>query len=174
MKRTFIKSLMLVLLALGGITTASADYKSAGDYNGVFQFTSTELSLDEPWIGWRFPSYDNDGNDDALRYSRWYVGGNKAGYETYRTNPSEFFYTPFWQGSEILYMEYTHGITERKNAHYGVGDVCNEQTKDELRSHEIIFYPGEETGPEELNYFFVRWTGFWDIDDNEGSGYWIG
>ena len=164
----------MVLLAWGGIRTASADYKSAGDYTGEFQFTSTELSLENPWIGWRFADYDHDGNDDALRYSRWYVGGNKAGYETYRTNPSEFFYTPFWQGSEILYMEYTYGITERKNAFYGVGDVRGEQTKNELRSHEIIFYPGDELGPEELNYFYVRWTGFWDIDDNGGGGYWIG
>lgn len=127
MKRSFIRSLLLVLLAWGGIRTASADYKSAGDYTGEFQFTSTELSLENPWIGWRFADYDHDGNDDALRYSRWYVGGNKAGYETYRTNPSEFFYTPFWQGSEILYMEYTYGITERKNAFYGVGDVRGER-----------------------------------------------
>ena len=164
----------MVLLAFSGTNAARADYWQAGNHNGYFQFTNTELTLDKPWVGWRFANYDHEGIDDALRYSRWYVGGNKAGWETYRTNPDEYFYTPFWRGEEILYMEYTYGITQRQNASYGVGDVQNEKRHEDIITHEIAFYPGRLMGPEEMSYFYVRWTGWWDKDDNEGNGYWIG
>ena len=174
MKQFITKSLLLVLLAFSGTNAARADYWQAGNYNGHFQFVRTELSLDKPWIGWRFANYDHSGIDDALRYSRWYVGSSKAGWEVYRTKPSEYFYTPFWKGEEILYMDYTYGITQRQNASYGVADVQNEETISDITTHEIVFYPGRLMGPEEMNYFYVRWTGWWDTDDNGGSGYWIG
>jgi hypothetical protein len=115
MKKFLTRSLLLILFITGGIGNAFADYWEAGSYNGPFQFTRTVLSLDTTWIGWRFANYNYDGIDDELRYSRWYVGGNKAGWETYRIKPSEYFYTPFWQGKEILYMERGHGITQRQN-----------------------------------------------------------
>ena len=174
MKKFLTKSLLLVLFITGGIGNAFADYWEAGSYNGPFQFTRTVLSLDSMWIGWRFPNYDHNGIDDELRYSRWYVGGNEAGWETYRIKPGEYFYTPFWQGTEILYMNETYGISQRQNADHGVGDITAEKTEDGIRTHEMIFYPGKLMGPEEMKYFYIRWTGFWDIDGGEGDGYWIG
>lgn len=174
MKNNLVKILLTILLISGGVNAAFADYRSAGSYNGDFQFTKTVLSLENPWIGWRFANYDHNGIDDALRYSRWYVGGSKAGWETYRTKPQDFFYTPFWQGKEILYMDYTYGVTQRQNEGYGVGDVQDGKTISDITTHEIAFYPGELMGPEEMSYFYVRWTGFWDYDDNGGGGYWIG
>ena len=174
MKQFIIKSLLLVLFAFSGISNAFADYWNAGKYNGPFQFTKTVLTLNDPWIGWRFPNYDHDGLDGELRYSRWYVGGNKAGWETYRIKPEEYFYTPFWPGKEVLYMEKGHGVTERNYEGYGVCDITAEETVDDIRSHEMIFYPGQLMGPEEMNYFFVRWTGFWDVDSGDDDGYWIG
>ena len=174
MRQFFTKSLLLILFLTGGIGNAFADYWEAGSYNGPFQFTRTVLSLDSMWIGWRFPNYDYDGINDELRYSRWYVGGNKAGWETYRIKPSEYFYTPFWQGKEILYLEKGHGVTQRQNEKYGVGDITAKEIVDDIESHEMIFYPGELMGPEEMKYFYIRWTGFWDIDGGDGKGYWIG
>ena len=168
------RNLLLILFTLFGINVARADYWSAGSYNGHFQFTKVELTLNEPWIQWRFPNYDYNGIDDALRYSHWYVGGSKAGWETYRLKPSEYFYTPFWPGTEVVYMDSTHGVTKRLNEEYGVCDVINKEVISDIRTHEIKFWPGQLMGPEDMTYFYVRWTGWWDIDDNAGNGYWIG
>ena len=67
MKVNLVKILLLILLVSSGVNTAFADYRSAGSYNGPFQFTATKLTLDHPWIGWRFANYDYDGINDALR-----------------------------------------------------------------------------------------------------------
>ena len=165
----------MALLALSVTNVARADYSKAGSYDGYFQFIETELSLDKPWISWRFPNYDYGGIDDLLIFSRWYVGGNKAGWDVYKTNPSEYFYTPFWQGKEVLYMDSTYRIAKRDNEAYGVGDVYNKQThEDDIQTCDIKFYPGQFMGPEEMKYFYVRWTGFWDRDGDFSYGYWIG
>ena len=175
MKKIFYKTLLLILLAFGGINAAYADYTSADSHNGYFKFQKTKLTLDQRWVSWTFPNYDHDGYDDALLHSRWYVGGNKAGYDTYITKPNTYFYTPFWPGTEILYMARTYGIHQRQNEGYGVGNVYNERKSGDIRLHDIKFYPGELMGPEQMKYFFVRWTGYWDIDDDGGKdGYWMG
>ena len=175
MKKFFTKSLLLILLAFGGIHAAYANYTGADSYTGYFQFQKTKLSLDQHWVSWTFPNYDYDGVDDALIHSRWYVGGEKSGYDTYITNPGTYFFTPFWQGAEILYMSRTYGITQRQNEAYGVGNVFNERKDGDIRLHDIKFYPGELMGPDKMKYFFVRWTGYWDIDDNDNNkGYWMG
>ena len=175
MKKFFTKSLLLILLAFGGIHAAFADYTSADSYDGYFQFKTTKLSLDQHWVSWTFPNYDYYGTDDALIHSRWYVGGEKAGYDTYITNPKTYFFTPFFQGAEILYMSRTYGITQRQNEAYGVGNVFNERKDGDIRLHDIKFYPGELMGPDKMKYFFVRWTGYWDINDNDNNkGYWMG
>ena len=166
---------MLVLLAFGGVHAAYADYTSADSYNGYFQFQNTKLSLDQHWVSWTFPNYDYYGINDALIHSRWHVGGEKDGFYTYMTDPSTYFFTPYYRGSEILYMERTYGITRRQNEQDGVGDVFNERRDGDIRLHDIKFYPGEKMGPERMKYFFVRWTGYWDINDNDNDkGYWLG
>ena len=115
MKKIFTKSLLLILLAFGGINAAFADYSNADSYNGYFQYQRVKLTLDDFWISWRFPNYDYDGTDDALRYSRWYVGGNAASLTKYNQAPSEWFFKPLDQGAEILYMDRTYGITQHHN-----------------------------------------------------------
>ena len=181
MKKIFYKSLLLILLAFGGINAAFADYSNADSYNGYFQYQRVKLTLDDFWISWRFPNYDYDGTDDALRYSRWYVGGNAASLTKYNTAPSEWFFKPLDEGAEILYMDRTYGITQRQNGDYGAGDVYNEKKSGDIRTHDIKFYPGEKMGPTQMAAFFVRWTGAWDTDDNgwgkaarEKIDYWIG
>ena len=178
MKKIFQKSLLLILLAFGGVHAAYADIENADGYNTYLKFVKTKLSLDQHWVSWTFPNYAYEADDDALIHSRWYVGGEKAGYDTYITNPSKYFFTPFWQGKEILYMSRTYGITQRQNEDYGVGTVYNEgrsDQNDKVRVHDIKFFPGEKMGPEKMKYFFVRWTGYWDINDNDNKkGYWIG
>ena len=177
MKKIFYKSLLLILLAFGGINAAFADYSNADSYNGYFQYQRVKLTLDDFWISWRFPNYDYYGTDDALRYSRWYVGGNAANLTKYNTDPSYWFFRPLDQGAEILYMDRTFGITQRQNGDYGVGDVYNEKRHDDIRTHDIKFYPGEKMGPTQMAAFFVRWTGWWDTDDNGSKktlDYWMG
>ena len=175
MKNFFIKSLLLVLLVFGGTNTAYADYDDADSYYGYFQFKTIQLTLDQHWISWTFPNYADETDDDALIHSRWYVGGEKAGYDTYITKPADYYFTPFWEGKEILYMSRTYGITQRQNEDYGVGTVYNQRYDGKIRLHDIKFFPGEKMGPEKMKYFFVRWTGYWDINDNDNNkGYWIG
>lgn len=178
MKKIFQKSLMLILLTFGGINTAFA-YDNADGYDGYFQFVSTELSLDQPWISWRFPNYEYEGIDEALKYSRWYVGGDANAYAKWLTNPSHYFVYPLSQGEQILYMDRTYGITNRYSPHIGVADVYNEATRgsNDVRTHDIKFYPGEWMGPTQMANFFVRWTGWWDYNDNgsvNGKDYWMG
>lgn len=174
MKSLFTRSMLLVLFMFGGINAAFADYWNAGKYNGYFQFTTTKLSLDQRWIGWSFPDYDEHGIDDALRFSHWYVGGDEAAYSTYITDPQKYFYTPLVQGTKVAYMDRRHTINEHANPEYGLCNVQSKKQVGDITTHEVAFYPGEEMGPGKMSNFFVRWTGFWDIDDNEGSGYWIG
>lgn len=177
MKKFFTKSLLLILLAFGGINAAFANYSDADSYNGYFQYQRVKLTLDDFWISWRFPNYDYDGTDDALKYSRWYVGGNAASLTTYNTNPSHYFFYPLDQGTEILYMDRTYRIGQRQNGSHGGGEVYNEKRSGDIRTHDVKFYPGEQMGPAQMAAFFVRWTGWWDTDDNGSKGtkdYWMG
>ena len=108
MKSIFYKSLLLILLAFGGINAAFADYWDADSYYGHFQFQRVTLTLDDFWISWRFPNYDHDGDDDALKYSRWYVGSNAENLTKYNTNPSHYYFRPLDRGTEILYLDRTY------------------------------------------------------------------
>ena len=174
MKKIFYKSLLLILLAFGGINTAFADYWDADSYNGHFQFQRVTLTLDDFWISWRFPNYDYDGNDDALKYSRWYVGGNAENLTKYNTNPQYYFVRPLEAGTEILYLDRTYRVRQRQNGVYGAGYIYNEKKTKDIRTHDIQFYPGEKMGPAQMGAFFVRWTGWWDTNDNGDWGYWMG
>ena len=142
MKKIFTKSLLLILLAFGGINAAFANYENADSYDGYFQYVRTMLTLDDFWISWRFPNYDYDGVDDALKYSRWYVGGNAASLTKYNTDPKYHFFRPLDQGTEILYMDRTYRIGQRQNGSHGGGEVCDEKRSGDIRTHDVKFYPG--------------------------------
>ena len=174
MKKFFTKSLLLILLAFGGVHAAYADYKSADSYTGFFQISRKVMTLDYPWVSWDFPNCDEGGDDDVLRYSRFYVGGSAASLTKYNTNPSSYFYNPWEQGAEILYLDRSMNITQRQNEAYGVGDIRNSYYSGNIRIAEACFYPGEKMGPTQMSGFFIRWTGWWDINDNGGNGYWMG
>ena len=176
MKKIFQKSLMLILLTFGGINTAFS-YDNADGYDGHFKLIETYLSLDRHWISWRFPNWENDGINEALKYSRWYIGGDAAAYNKWQTNPKHYFSYPLCQGTEILYMDRTYGITQRQNESYGVGDVYKTEYHGHVRTSDIKFYPGEYMGPAQMSNFFVRWTGWWDYNDNGSKNdkdYWMG
>ena len=176
MKKFFQKSLMLILLAFGGVNTAFA-YDNADGYDGHFKLIDTQLTLDKHWISWRFPNWENDGIDEALKYSRFYVGGDAAGYNKYQTNPKHYFFYPLCQGAEILYLNRTYGITQRQNEAYGVGDIKDATYHGAVRTSDVMFYPGEKMGPTQMANFFVRWTGWWDYNDNgskNNKDYWMG
>lgn len=174
MKKFFQKSLMLILLAFGGINTSYADYKSADSYNGFFKISRKVMTLDNPWVSWDFPNCDEDGIDDVLRYSRFYVGGSAASLTKYNTDPQHYFSNPWEQGAEILYLDRSMNITQRQNEAYGVGDIRNSYYSGNIRIAEACFYPGKNMGPAQMSGFFIRWTGWWDINDNGGNGYWMG
>ena len=94
MKKFFTKSLMLILLAFGGVHAAYADYYSADSYTGFFKISRKVMTLDNPWVSWDFPNCDEYGNDDVLKYSRFYVGGSAASLTKYNPAPSSYFYSP--------------------------------------------------------------------------------
>ena len=180
MKKFFQKSLLLILLLFGGIHSAFADYWSADSYNGHFNFGSrTTLTLDNPWVSWNYPYRDEAGIDDVMKYSRFYVGGSAASLTTYNTNPSSYFSNPWEQGKEILYMDREINVVQHSNADYGVSYRKNLFNSGDLKLAEFMFYPGEKMGPAQMCGFFVRWTGWWDIDDDNDhsdseDGYWMG
>ena len=173
MKKFYLKSLLLILLAFGGVHAAYADYKSADSYTGFFQISRKVMTLDSPWVSWDFPNCDEDGYDDVLKYSRFYVGGSAASLTKYNTNPQHYFSNPWEQGAEILYLNRSMNITQRQNEAYGVGDIRNSYYSGKIRIAEACFYPGEKMGPAQMCGFFIRWTGWWDTDDNGGTGYWM-
>lgn len=165
---------MLILLAFGGVHAAYANYSDADSYNGFFKISRKVMTLDNPWVSWDFPNCDEYGTDDVLKYSRFYVGGSAASLTKYNTDPSSYFYNPWEQGAEILYLNRSMNITQRQNEAYGVGDIRNSYYSGDIRIAEACFYPGEMMGPAQMCGFFIRWTGWWDTDDNGGSGYWMG
>ena len=173
MKKFFTKSLLLILLAFGGIHAAFADYTSADSYTGFFQISRKVMTLDNPWVSWDFPNCDEAGNDDVLKYSRFYVGGSAASLTKYNTDPKHYFSNPWEQGAEILYLDRSMNITQRQNEAYGVGDIRNSYYSGDIRIAEACFYPGVNMGPAQMSGFFIRWTGWWDTDDNGGEGYWM-
>ena len=179
MKKFFAKSLLLILLLFGGVHAAYADYWGASSYNGHFNFGSRkELTLDNPWISWNYPYRDEDGTDDVMKYSRFYVGGSAASLTKYNTEPTKYFDNPWEQGKEILYMDREINVVQHSNADYGVSYRNNLFNSGDLKLAEFMFYPGEKMGPAQMCGFFVRWTGWWDIDDDNDhsdseDGYWI-
>lgn len=175
MKKFFAKSLLLILLLFGGVHAAYADYWDAGSYYGHFNFGSRkELTLDNPWISWNYPYRDEGGSDDVMKYSRFYVGGSAASLKTYNSDPPFKFDHPWEQGKEILFMDREINVVQHSNADYGVSYRNNTFSSGDLKLAEFMFYPGEKMGPAQMCGFFVRWTGWWDIDDDGGDGYWIG
>ena len=176
MKKFFQKSLLLILLLFGGIHSAFADYWDADSFTGYFNVLTTDLSLDKPYITWRFPVCDYDGTDDVLLHDRWYVGGDAAGYNTYVSDRQKTYFDPPTQGKEILYCSRAEYPTSRSNGTYGVAVPYNTVLRsDDIETSDMKFYPGVDMGPAKMkNGFFVRWTGWWDIDDDGGDGYWLG
>ena len=180
MKKFFQKSLLLILLLFGGIHSAFADYWDAASFTGYFNILTTDLSLDKPYITWRFPVRDYDGYDDVLIHHRWYVGGDATGYNTYVSRSEHTYFQPPTSGKEILYCSRAEYPTSRSNGTYGVAVPYNTvEHSDDIETSDMKFYPGVDMGPAKMkNGFFVRWTGRWDIDDNDGDGYedgyWIG
>ena len=107
MKKLFTKSLLLILLVFGGINTAYADFKGADSYGHGLLFKKKVLTLDQPYITWSFPTSEEAGTVDVIRYTRMYVGADASGggYKTFQTAPSTYFEVPYSQGAEILYMD---------------------------------------------------------------------
>ena len=183
MKKFFTKSLLLILLAFGGIHAAFADFKSADSYDNSILWHKTVLTLDQPYVTWSFPTRDKSGTDDFVRYSRMYVGADKGCYNTYMAAPRTYFEIPYLPGNEILYLEQEGTISQRQNGAWGVANTRGEFSRptgssdNDIYAYYVDFYPGQNLPPEKLLYFFVRWTAWWDTDGNlnanKYTGYWL-
>ena len=186
MKKFFTKSLLLILLAFGGIHAAYADFKGADSYGHGILFRKTVLTLDQPYITWSFPTSDREGTEDAVKYTRMYVGADASGggYKTYMSAPKVYFEVPYSQGAEILYMESRANVYQRQNGGWGVASTGSEKhrgcsTHTGVYESDVYFYPGQNLTPAMLNGgFWVRWTAWWDTDDNgcgsrKDPGYWL-
>ena len=186
MKKFFTKSLLLILLAFGGVHAAYADFKGADSYGHGLLFRKTVLTLDAPYITWSFPTSDRSGTYDAVKYTRMYVGADASGggYRTFKSAPSVYFEVPYSQGAEILYMEYKADVYQRQNGGWGVASTGSEKsrgcsTHTGVYESDVYFYPGQNLTPAMLNGgFWVRWTAWWDVDDNgcgykKDPGYWL-
>ena len=179
MKKFFQKSLLLILLLFGGVHAAYADYLDADSYNGHFKIVSTAMSLDAPYVTWKYVYLDDDGYDDVVRHSRFYVGGSAASLTKYNTDPKYYFNNPWEKGTEMLYENKKHDLNMRQNPEYGVVNHHKAHGSGSLHIAENRFYPGEKMGPAQMCGFFIRWTGWWDIDDDNDhsdseDGYWMG
>ena len=187
MKKFFTKSLLLILLAFGGVHAAFADFKGADSYGHGLLFENTVLTLDKPYITWSFPTSEESGTVDIIRYTRMYVGADASGggYKTFKSAPKTYFEVPYSQGAEILYMEKKAGVSQRQNGAWGVGYSgssrnrgCTTEGHGAIYETDINFYPGENLTPAMLNNgFWVRWTAWWDTDgninNNKYTGYWL-
>ena len=174
MKKFFQKSLLVILLLFGGVHAAYADYLDADSYNGHFKIVETAMSLDAPYVTWKYVYLDDDGYDDVVRHSRFYVGGSEASLIKYNTDPKYYFKNPWEKGTEMLYENKKHDLNMRQNPEYGVVNHHKAHSSGSLHIAENRFYPGEKMGPAQMCGFFIRWTGWWDIDDDGGDGYWMG
>lgn len=190
MKKIFQKSLMLILLAFGGVHAAYAadpEFTHADSYGHGLKFKKTVLTLGAPYITWSYPSSHQTGKKhDAIKYVRMYVGADASGggYRTFKSAPSVYFEVPYSQGAEILYMEYRSTISQRQNGAWGVANTGSEikrgcSSHPDVYETEVYFYPGQNLTPAMLNGgFWVRWTAWWDINNDDSGGlkepgYWL-
>ena len=172
MKKIFQKSLMLILLAFGGIHASYAQMEY-----GYFKITSAELTLNKPFITWKMHRTGGQATDPVVRYSYLYVGSaSDANFNTYNGNPSYYYNHPLDQGTQILYADkwdYDGPETiTRSNESYGVGETTREQDGTKYNQY-VNFYPGVNMGPAQMNRFFVRWTGWFNVNSSTKT-YWIG
>ena len=185
MKKIYLKSLLLILLAFGGVHAAFADFKGADSYGHGLLFRKTQLTLDAPYITWSFPTSEESGTVDIIRYTRMYVGADASGggYKTFKSAPSVYFEVPYSAGKEILYMDKKAEITQRQNGAWGVANTSSGKSRG-CKTHtavyesDVYFYPGQNLTPAMLNGgFWVRWTAWWDTDGDGDSrkypGYWL-
>ena len=190
MKKFFTKSLLLILLAFGGVHAAYAadpEFAQADSYGHGLKFKKTVLTLDAPYITWSYPSSHQTGKKhDAIKYVRMYVGADASGggYKTFMSAPKVYFEVPYSQGKEILYMEYRSTISQRQNGAWGVANTGSEikrgcSSHPDVYETEVYFYPGQNLTPAMLNGgFWVRWTAWWDINNDDSGGlkepgYWL-
>ena len=190
MKKIFTKSLLLILLAFGGIHAAYAadpEFTQADSYGHGLKFKKTTLTLDAPYITWSYPSSHQTGKKhDAIKYVRMYVGADASGggYRTFNTAPKVYFEVPYSKGEEILYMEYRSTISQRQNGSWGVANTGSEINRGcsnhpDVYETEVYFYPGQNLTPAMLSGgFWVRWTAWWDINNDDSGafkepGYWL-
>ena len=190
MKKIFYKSLLLILLAFGGVHAAYAadpEFTQADSYGHGLKFKKTVLTLDAPYITWSYPSSHQAGKKhDVIKYVRMYVGGDATGggYRTFKSAPSVYFEVPYSQGAEILYIESRSSIGQRQNGKWGVANTGSEinrgcSSHPDVYETEVYFYPGQNTTPAILtNGFWVRWTAWWDINNDDWGGlkepgYWL-
>ena len=173
MKKIFYKSLLLILLAFGGIHASYAQMEY-----GYFKITSAELTLDKPFITWKMHRTGGQATDPVVRYSYLYVGSaSDANFNTYNGNPSYYYNHPLDQGTQIINADkwdYDGPETiTRSNESYGVGETTREQDGTKYNQY-VNFYPGVNMGPAQMNRFFVRWTGWFNVSGNSTKTYWIG
>ena len=183
MKKFFTKSLLLILLAFGGVHAAYAadpEFAQADSYGHGLKFKKTVLTLDAPYITWSYPSSHQTGKKhDAIKYVRMYVGADASGggYRTFKSAPSTYFEVPYSQGKEILYIEYRNTISQRQNGAWGVANTGSEikrgcSNHPDVYETEVYFYPGQNLTPAMLNGgFWVRWTAWWDIDNDDSFSF---
>lgn len=177
--RTIVQKLMaLWVLLVMCVPAVRADWTTAGSYTDGMGFAITHTpTLDEPYIEWRYPSYDKYGVDDYLRHGRFYVGYSETGFNTWRNNPSNTFSNPpaDCQGTYVSYFWKGHwDVYDRYETSWGVVQEVGEVKSGDKASILMRFYPSNKWSASMLNNFFVRMTGYWNIDDNDKSGYWLG
>lgn len=173
MKKFFTKCLLLILLAFGGIHASYAQMEY-----GYFKITSAELTLDKPFITWKMHRTGGQASDPVVRYSYLYVGSaSDANFNTYNGTPSYYYNHPLDQGTQILYADKWDNVgpetITRYNESYGVGIITREQDGTKYNQY-VNFFPGANMGPAQMNRFFVRWTGWFNVNTATKKPYWIG
>lgn len=142
--------LLVILLQLLGSSPAWADTKDPQNY---FKITHP-LSIAEPYLEWEYIDYDENGDDDAMTMTRFFLGwdgGDKVCIVDFGRRSSN----PTW------------------NEYYGtVWRHKYEKKSDDRYYMTMRYYPNANTGTGNQSIFasgrkpYLKMAFWWDIDDN--------
>lgn len=142
--------MLLVLVLLGGLPLPGfADYTQS-QVKSRMQWLNQTLTLDKPYVEFKYMGWDEDSRDDKMKWIRFYV-------------------TVKGQRFEVGWFPAAMNSVTCVNPGYGMMEVTNHVKTGSVHYYTVRFYP--TTKVMQSGTWNFSFTGTWDSDDNmDGEG----
>lgn len=145
LKRSSLMKLLLVLFLLGGLPLPGfADYTQS-QVKSRMEWQNQTLTLDNPYVEFKYMGWDEDGRDDKMKWIRFYV-------------------TVKEQRFEVGWFPAAMNSVTCVNPGYGMMEVKDHVKTGSVHYYTVRFYP--TTKLLQSGTWSFSFTGTWDSDDN--------